>query len=141
MGASRTIESPLTVVNVLVQALPQSPDYEKFSTSPIGLVLCYFWNTVTAIVPPNVLISLFSSAYSDVADNAEAQYLAFFAGKTVGMIRAPDLLFPYFHLSEKNYAKLNRYVMSFMSFIPLMLIALYESTFDPGGRVRTWVDN
>jgi hypothetical protein len=25
-----------------------------------------------------------------VVENAEAQYLAFFAGKTVGMIRAPD---------------------------------------------------
>lgn len=56
-----------------------------------------------------MLISLFSSAYSDVryldviicfisltfdlfqvVDDSEAQYLAFFAGKTVGMIRAPD---------------------------------------------------
>jgi len=63
---------------------------------------------VTAIVLLNVLISLFSSAYSDVCiltvcprvdheltgsqvvDDAEAQYLAFFASKTVGMIRAPD---------------------------------------------------
>lgn len=56
-------------------------------------------------------MSLFSSAYTDVrsdlttfcfndisytshllqvVDDAEAQYLAFFAGKTVGMIRAPD---------------------------------------------------
>ncbi|KAF9443331.1 calcium activated cation channel [Macrolepiota fuliginosa MF-IS2] len=157
-AADGTIESPLTVVNVLVQALLQSPNYEKFSTSPIGLLLYYFWNTVTAIVLLNVLISLFSSAYSDVVDNAEAQYLAFFAGKTVGMIRAPDSyvyiapfnvieavfvvpfeLFPYFHLSEKNYAKLNRYVMSFIFFIPLTLIALYESTFDPAKH--TWVDN
>ncbi|KAF9448982.1 hypothetical protein P691DRAFT_759447 [Macrolepiota fuliginosa MF-IS2] len=74
-----------------------------------------------------------------VVDNAEAQYLVFFAGKTVGVIRAPDLLFPYFHLSEKNYAKLNRYVMSFIFFIPLTLIALYETTFDPAKH--TWVDN
>lgn len=63
---------------------------------------------MTVIVLLNVLISLFSSAYSEVRicfsncdalsrpfflqiiDNAEAQYLAFFAGKTIGMIRAPD---------------------------------------------------
>lgn len=58
----------------------------------------------------NVLISLFASAYSDVGgsfidfmsynadcmappqvvEDAEAQYLAFFAGKTISMIRAPD---------------------------------------------------
>ena len=65
------------------------------------------WNAVTAIILLNVLISLFSSAYSDVSnafilkfiyltqglkvvDDAEAQYLAFFASKTVSMIRAPD---------------------------------------------------
>ena len=66
------------------------------------------WNAVTAIVLLNVLISLFSSAYAEVIavrftkdeliwlfhskviDDAEAQYLAFFANKTVGMIRAPD---------------------------------------------------
>jgi len=113
---------------------------------------------VTAIVLLNVLISLFSSAYSDVVDNAEAQYLAFFAGKTVGMIRAPDSfvypapfnlieavfvapfeMLPYFHLSEKNYTKFNRYVMSFIFFIPLTIIALYESTLSSGRNA--WVEN
>jgi len=48
------------------------------------------WNTVTAIILLNILISLFSSAYAEVIDNAEAQYLAFFASKTIAMIRAPD---------------------------------------------------
>ena len=69
--------------------------------------MLHSWNVVTAIILLNVLISLFSSAYSDVSpprlllflaplgtrqvvDDAEAQYLAFFAGKTVSMIRAPD---------------------------------------------------
>jgi hypothetical protein len=28
--------------------------------------------------------------FLQIVDNAEAQYLAFFAGKTIGMIRAPD---------------------------------------------------
>jgi hypothetical protein len=66
------------------------------------------WCLVTTIILLNVLISLFASAYEDVGasytparlppvdnglqivDNAEAQYLAFFAAKTVAMIRAPD---------------------------------------------------
>jgi hypothetical protein len=30
------------------------------------------------------------TARLQVVDDAEAQYLAFFAGKTIGMIRAPD---------------------------------------------------
>ena len=38
----------------------------------------------------NILISLFSSAYNDVVEDAAAEYLAYFADKTIGMIRAPD---------------------------------------------------
>ena len=65
------------------------------------------WNVTTAIILLNVLISLFSSAYSDVSissfslcfvassndqviEDAEAEYMTFYAGKTVAMIRAPD---------------------------------------------------
>ncbi|KAK0206687.1 hypothetical protein DFS33DRAFT_1316372 [Desarmillaria ectypa] len=143
---------PSSVVNVLVQALLGSPNFDIFS-SPSGLVMYYFWNVVTAIILLNVLISLFASAYQNVVDDAEAQYLAFFAGKTVGMIRAPDvyvypapfnlieILFvtPFEHipglrLSGKNYAKLNRAVMRVVFILPLTLIALYESI-----RGRHWV--
>ncbi|KAG7447443.1 uncharacterized protein BT62DRAFT_930453 [Guyanagaster necrorhizus] len=142
---------PSSVVNVLVQALLGSPNFEIFSS--LGLVMYYFWNVVTAIILLNVLISLFSSAYQNVVDDAEAQYLAFFAGKTVGMIRAPDVYvypapfnlieivfvtpfeyIPGFRLSHKNYAKLNRFVMRVVFVLPLTLIALYEST-----RGRHWV--
>jgi len=63
---------------------------------------------VTAVILLNVLVSLFSSAYSDVrldflafylpdiepfhqiVEDAEAEFLTFFATKTVGLIRAPD---------------------------------------------------
>ncbi|KAF9481831.1 calcium activated cation channel [Pholiota conissans] len=133
------------------------PPSAKFSSSPTGLMLYYLWNAVTAIILLNVLISLFSSAYSDVVDDAEAQYLAFFASKTVGMIRAPDsyvypapfnlieacfiapLEFsPLVRLSEKHYAKLNRYVMGTIFFFPLVFIAFFESTFDR--QKHTWMD-
>jgi len=102
----------------------------------------------------NVLISLFSSAYSDIVDDAEAEYLAFFAGKTVGMIRAPDsyvypapfnlieLLFiaPFEKLlSEQAYNKLNRIVMSIIFFPTLATIALYESTIQ--SQKNKWVNN
>jgi len=109
--------------------------------------LYYFWNVVTAVILLNVLISLFSSAYSDIVGDAEAEYLTFFAGKTVGMIRAPDSyvypapfnlvevffvapfeLAPRVSLSPETYNQLNRYVMSVIFFIPLCCIALYEST-------------
>ncbi|TFK43743.1 calcium activated cation channel [Crucibulum laeve] len=157
-AADGSTEKPSAVVNVLVQALLQAPNYEKFSQNPAGLLLYYLWNTVTAIVLLNVLISLFSSAYSDVVDDAEAQYLAFFAGKTVGMIRAPDSFvypapfnlievlfiapfefFPHWRLSDKHYAQFNRYAMGTIFFLPLSIIALYESTFD--GHKNSWLEN
>lgn len=143
---------PSSVVNVLVQALLGSPNFELFSSTS-GLVMYYFWNVVTAIILLNVLISLFASAYQNVVDDAEAQYLAFFAGKTVGMIRAPDVyvypapfnlieiifvapfdFIPGARLSNKSYAKLNRAVMRVVFILPLTVIALYEST-----RGRHWV--
>ncbi|KAG2013304.1 calcium activated cation channel [Coprinopsis cinerea AmutBmut pab1-1] len=158
-AADGAAESVSEVVNLLVQALLQAPDYQRYSASPTGLTLYYLWSAVTAIVLLNVLISLFSSAYADVVEDAEAQYLAFFASKTIGMIRAPDSFvypapfniietffiapfefFPIIHLSKKNYAKLNRYVMGMLFFIPLTIIAVYESALDPtkNGWMNNW---
>ncbi|KAK7695378.1 hypothetical protein QCA50_000013 [Cerrena zonata] len=142
------------VVNVLVQALLQAPDYETFKPSPAGLVLYYLWNVTTVVVLLNVLISLFSSAYDDVVQDAAGEYLAYFADKAVGMIRAPDeflypaplnlveivLIAPWeFVLSSKAYAKLNKYVMSVLFFIPLAIIAVYEAELDPAKN--KWMKN
>ncbi|KAG6329502.1 hypothetical protein ID866_9587 [Astraeus odoratus] len=136
-------EDPTSVINVLVQGLLQSPDYGRFSASPVGLSLFYLWNLVTVVILLNVLISLFASAYSDIVEDVEAQYMAFFAEKTVAMIRAPDsyvypapfnlveifLVAPFetvVPLQQGTYAKLNRVVMTTVFFIPLCIIAVYE---------------
>ncbi|KAJ3971636.1 calcium activated cation channel [Lentinula raphanica] len=153
-AADGTTEAPTGVVNALVQALLQSPDFSRYASSPSGLIMYYLWNVVTVIVLLNVLISLFASAYQDVVDDAEAQYLAFFAGKTVGMIRAPDsyvypapfnlietfLVSPFeYWYNEKQYAKLNRIIMSVLFFIPLTMIAFYETVFTR--QENEWITN
>jgi len=91
-----------------------------------------------------------------VVDDAEAQFLAFFAGKTVGMIRAPDsyvypapfniievvFIAPFEPcLSSNAYAKLNRRVMMVLFFIPLIVVALFETTLDINSNkyMRHWV--
>jgi len=109
------------------------------------------WNVATAIVLINVLISLFASAYSDVVEDAEAEYLTFFAGKTVAMIRAPDVYMytapfniveTFFiaplesFMSPSTYAKLNRIAMTILFFIPMAVIALYETT----SSKNRWLD-
>lgn len=145
-------ENPSVIVNVLVQGLLQAPNYDRFSTSPAGLTLFYLWTLVTVVILLNVLISLFASAYSDVVNDAEAEYMAFFAGKTVAMIRAPDsyvypapfnlieifLVAPFetiVFVKQDTYAKINRSVMSTIFFIPLCIIALSEA----GRMDRSWV--
>ncbi|KAG6821514.1 hypothetical protein H0H93_000023 [Arthromyces matolae] len=151
-------EGPFVVINILVQGLLQSPDYERFASFPPGLILYYFWTTVTAIILLNILISLFSSAYSEVIENAEAQYMAFFASKTIAMIRAPDTFvypapfnlvetflvapfesIPGFRLSHRNYATLNRYVMGSLFFVPLTIIAFSEAVYE--GKEHSWLKN
>ncbi|KAJ7368610.1 hypothetical protein DFH08DRAFT_831810 [Mycena albidolilacea] len=148
-------DKPSSILNVLVQALLQSPDYGRFNQSPAGLTLYYLWGVITCLILLNILISLFSSAYQDVVDDAEAQYLAFFASKTVGMIRAPDsyvypapfnlievfLISPFEILSmgARTYAKLNRVVMGVVFVVPLSLIAFYESVLRSGGSKHAWM--
>ncbi|CAE6522667.1 unnamed protein product [Rhizoctonia solani] len=134
-----------TVINTLLQALLQAPDFEKPAVNNFGLILYYMWNVATTVILLNVLISLFSSAYEDITDDAEAHFLAFFAEKTITMIRAPDsyvypapfnlievfLVAPFeLVLSHKSYAKLNRTVMFVMFFIPLTMVALFEAHLD-----------
>ncbi|KAH9049645.1 calcium activated cation channel [Lactarius hengduanensis] len=151
-AADGQVESSSVVIHVMLQSLLQSPNYDKFAGSTAGQTLFYFWNVTTTVVLLNVLISLFSSAYSDVVDDAEAEYLSFFASKAVAMIRAPDTyVYPApfnlvetffvapleFILSRSAYAKLNRSVMSVLFFIPMAIIALYES-FSPKKR---WLDD
>ncbi|EJU06559.1 calcium activated cation channel [Dacryopinax primogenitus] len=132
------------IINLLLQALLGSPDFTMSvaGASTFGLILFYMWNVITSIILLNILISLFSSAYADVTDHAEAEYLTFFAHKTVDMIRAPDnfvypapfnlietcLIIPWEpFLSRDFYTKINRVIMTVLFFIPLSIVAIHES--------------
>lgn len=146
------------LVNNLIQALLGNPDFdsatENFSP-PFGLIIYYFWNFATTIILVNVLIALFGTAYSEVYDNATDEYLTFFAGKTINMIRAPDqfvypapfnlievfFVAPFeFVVSEQTYVQINRYVMGTLFFVPMVAIALYESqiTHARGGMLHAY---
>ncbi|KAI0960415.1 hypothetical protein AcW1_004936 [Taiwanofungus camphoratus] len=95
---------------------------------------------------------------SKVVEDAAAEYLTYFAGKVVGMIRAPDdyaypapfniieIIFvaPFeFFVSEATYARINRYVMLVVFFIPLSIIAVYEAELDPAKNkwVKDWLSH
>jgi hypothetical protein len=88
----------------------------------------------------NILIALYNSAYEDIYDNANDEYLAMFAQKTMTFVRAPDenVFIPPFNLieiflialpfewwmSKKTYERINDIVMGTI-YSPLLLISAY----------------
>ncbi|KAM0755923.1 calcium activated cation channel [Meredithblackwellia eburnea MCA 4105] len=146
--ADSSRDSTESVIHSLIQGLLGSPAfdlYDKTSSSyPFGMVLYYGWSVLTLVILLNILVALFGSAYAECTDEAVPTFLAFFSGKTVSAIRAPDtyvyaapfnlievaILPLELVLSKSSYATLNRYLMGALFFIPLTCIALFESYFD-----------
>ncbi|GAA5824388.1 hypothetical protein JCM11251_000401 [Rhodosporidiobolus azoricus] len=142
-------DSTKTVINTLLQALLGSPNFDNYddgaSSYPFGLILYYAWSVATIVILLNVLVALFSTSYSECVDESEDTFLSFFAGKTVSAVRAPDqyvypapfnlvegLILPLeLVLSVETYGKINRVLMSFLFFIPISCIAIWETHFDP----------
>lgn len=91
----------------------------------------------------NILIALYNSAYEDIYDNADDEFLALFSQKTMQFVRAPDenVFIPPFNLievfflalplewwmSKKRYERLNDIVMGII-YSPLLLAAAYFET-------------
>ncbi|GAA6052108.1 hypothetical protein JCM3770_006635 [Rhodotorula araucariae] len=168
-------ESTKSVINSLLQAFLGSPNFEMYelgafvghiitefrslafspptpagetvgdSSYPFGLIVYYLWSVMTLVILLNVLVALFSSSYQECVDESEPTFLAFFAGKTVSSIRAPDS-YPYpapfnlvelfiipleFVISREAYARINRVLMGTLFFFPLWCISLFETRISP----------
>lgn len=124
----------------MANALMQSPDFEGFERfgHPFGLILYYLFTFVVMVVLLNILIALYNSAYEDIYDNANDEYLALFSQKTMQFVRAPDenVFIAPFNLIEvfllaiplewwmpkKQYERLNDIVMAII-YSPLLLVA------------------
>ncbi|KAK0621770.1 hypothetical protein B0T17DRAFT_618174 [Bombardia bombarda] len=130
------------IIQAMANAVMQSPDFtgfEKFQ-HPFGLILYYCFTFVVMVVLLNILIALYNSAYEDIYDNANDEYLAMLAQKTMMFVRAPDenVYIPPFNLielflvalpfewwvSKKNYERINDYVMATI-YSPLLLVSAY----------------
>lgn len=124
----------------MANALMQSPDFsgfEKFG-HPYGLILYYLFTFVVMVVLLNILIALYNSAYEDIYENANDEYLALFAQKTMQFVRAPDenVFIAPFNLIEvfllaiplewwmpkRSYERLNDIVMAVL-YSPLLVVA------------------
>ncbi|KIW09014.1 uncharacterized protein PV09_00910 [Verruconis gallopava] len=133
------------VVKEMINALMGSPEFDGFDNfgHPFGLVLYYIYCFVIMVVLLNILIALYNSAYEDITDNADDEYMALFAQKTMQFVRAPDenVFIPPFNLiemfflilplewwlSEKTYSRINDYVMGVI-YSPLLLVTAAMET-------------
>lgn len=124
----------------MANALMQSPDFDGFEKfgHPYGLILYYIFTFVVMVVLLNILIALYNSAYEDIYENANDEYLALFAQKTMQFVRAPDenVFIAPFNLLEvfllaiplewwmpkRRYEQLNDIVMAII-YSPLLLVA------------------
>lgn len=100
---------------------------------------------MTSLILSNILVALFADAYSDIVGRADEEYSAYFAQKVVDLTRAPDefvyvppfnlieffLIIPCeFVISREQYTRLNHFVQTGLFFVPLSIIAFYESIVD-----------
>lgn len=130
------------IVQAMANALMQSPDFSGFErfSHPFGLILYYCFTFTVMVVLLNILIALYNSAYEDIYDNANDEYLGMFAQKTMTFVRAPDenVFIPPFNLIEifclaipfewwmdkQTYGRINDYVMATI-YSPLLLVSAY----------------
>jgi len=138
---------PMTgfIFRTMANAILQSPDFESFDkfSPPFGMILYYIFTFVIMVLLLNILIALFNSAYEDITGNANDEFMALFAQKTMQFVRAPDenVFMPPFNLIEvfglilpfewwmtrKTYAKLNDKVLAFC-YLPLLFISGWLDT-------------
>ncbi|PSR82930.1 hypothetical protein BD289DRAFT_483565 [Coniella lustricola] len=128
------------IIQQMANSIMQSPDFSNFEKfgHPFGLILYYVFTFVVMVVLLNILIALYNSSYESISDNANDEYLAVFAQKTLQFVRAPDenVFIAPFNLIEifflalplewwmpkKQYERLNDVVMGII-YSPLLLVA------------------
>ncbi|KAG0683470.1 hypothetical protein C6P42_000962 [Pichia californica] len=92
------------IVTNMLQTILSGPNFksiERFAY-PYGSIMYYSYTFLVTVILLNILIALFSQAYSEVIENANEEYLHQYATRVLKYIRAPDakIFFPPFNLIE-----------------------------------------
>lgn len=133
------------IVQSMANALMQSPDFDGFDDfgHPFGIILYYVFTFVVMVLLLNILIALYNSAYEDIYENADDEYLALLSQKTMQFVRAPDenvyiapfnlveiflIAIPFeWWMNKHTYERLNDYVMATI-YSPILVVAAYFET-------------
>ncbi|KJK89927.1 hypothetical protein H633G_06167 [Metarhizium anisopliae BRIP 53284] len=134
----------LFIIESMTKAILQSPEFEGFEGfgPPWGIILYYCFTFVVMIILLNILIALYNSAYEDIYENADDEYLALFSQKTMQFVRAPDenvyiapfnlieivisALFEWW-MPKHMYEVINDYVMAVI-YSPLLFVSAFFET-------------
>ncbi|PKY08474.1 hypothetical protein P168DRAFT_286590 [Aspergillus campestris IBT 28561] len=151
--ASSDVPITKTILVGMANSVMQSPEFGLFEefAFPFGMILYYIYNFIVMTILLNILIALYNSAYEDISGNANDEYMAVFAQKTMQFIRAPDenVFIPPFNLLEivfliipfewwlprQHYARLNDIVMGII-YSPILVVTAYFETRD-ARRIRS----
>ncbi|KAK9423808.1 hypothetical protein SUNI508_03824 [Seiridium unicorne] len=130
------------ILQAMANAIMQSPDFSGFErfSPPFGIILYYLFTFVVMIILLNILIALYNSAYEDIYENSDDEFLALFSQKTMQFVRAPDenvyiapfnlvevflLVLPFeWWMPKQQYERLNDIVMGFI-YSPLLVFAAF----------------
>lgn len=133
------------IIQCLLRTVLSGPDFDSISrfAYPYGSILYYSFTFIVVLILLNVLIALYSQAYSDVVENATDEYLAQYSSKILKYVRAPDakifcpplnlieiflLDIPFsWWISKEYYIGMCDHVMLILYFPMLIFIANYES--------------
>ncbi|KAH6683544.1 potassium ion channel Yvc1 [Plectosphaerella plurivora] len=140
------------ILKAMASAVMQSPDFDVFDSfsPPFGTILYYVFAFVVMVILLNILIALYNSAYEDIYDNANDEFMALFAQKTMQFVRAPDenVYIPPFNLVEMvvialfewwmpkhRFEQFNDLVMG-ICYSPVLVVAAWFESRTAGSIVR-----
>ncbi|KAL0944805.1 potassium ion channel [Colletotrichum truncatum] len=145
------LDDILFILQAMANAVMQSPDFDGFDqfSPPFGIILYYCFTFIVMVVLLNILIALYNSAYEDIYDNANDEYLALFAQKTMQFVRAPDenVYIPPFNLIEvivislfwwmekSKFERMSDVIMGIIYSPVLVVAAWYETRM--AGEIRS----
>ncbi|SPO01513.1 related to YVC1 - vacuolar cation channel [Cephalotrichum gorgonifer] len=132
------------IISAMANSVMQSPEFSGFDrfAPPFGIILYYAFTFIVMVILLNILIALYGSAYDDIYQNADDEFMALFAQKTMQFVRAPDenvfiapfnliemvlvVLFEWW-MPKAYYELLNDIVMAIL-YSPLLVVAAFFET-------------
>lgn len=85
-------EATKEILIVLIKSVIGSSSFKDVAklVPPYASILYYVYSFVLSVILMNILVALYSTAYSNIVENATDEYFALVAQKTLRYIRAPD---------------------------------------------------